>query len=131
MMNEFIVWDEDLECFRVEDAFLLDTEDRVCNSNGELLDEKTYKPFKSIGKTDIEDKKIYADSSVVRLRLKRNKYDIGQFHSAGYFSYMERILSYVFIPIVKEDAEYYTFSNETMTELKIIGTLQEKPELLE
>ena len=131
MMNEFIVWDEDLECFRVEDDFLLDTEDRVCNSNGELLDEETYKPFKSIGKTDIEGKKIYAESSIVEFEIDlSHKIEVKR----GFISYDYECLCYriqVKNNNINHGFDYYEFSHYDIENLKIIGTLQQDKELLD
>jgi len=76
--------------------------------------------FPFIGKTDIEGEKIYADSSIVEFATN----DLGW--QKGYFTYNENGLNYQFN---SKDGALLTDWMEIRS-LKVIGTLQENPELL-
>jgi hypothetical protein len=120
-MNEFIVWDEDLERFQNEDGLLLNENLKVCNSMGELLEEKIYKPLFGIGLTDIDGKKIYADCSIVEFEFGTG----GEYHKmTGYFSYNNQTLRYEIKDVNKREA-IYLWTGYIEKEIKIIDTVQE------
>jgi len=126
-MNEFIVWDKKSESFRqiikidfVNIYFQLESEssdDYKVNLND--LTTHTY-----IGKTDINDKKIYADCSIVEFEYND---DVFSYQATGYFTYDSEIASYVLIDDAKNIEQ---LSKKCVTNIKVIGTLQENPELL-
>jgi len=92
-------------------------------------EEVTAVPY--IGKTDIEGNKIYADFSIVEVKLK--DYAILKFNPnkfIGYFSYNEKTLRYLFHADDKIHGWGADFLNH-LEYIKIIGTLQENKELLD
>ena len=132
-MNEFIVWDNDKERFPTSDNFLIDSKGVICNLNNEQLNEDTYIPLYYIHKTDINDKKIYADSSIVEITFNED-------FSNHCFSAEEGQL---FVGLVRYNC-YGTFIQKQkgsksfvwLSELgnddtiEVIGNIQENPELL-
>ena len=135
-MNEFIIWDKGKERFPTSDNFLIDSKGFISNLNNEQLDENTYIPLYYIGKTDINDKKIFADSSIVESRIT---YDVGGTFETlrGWFRFNSERLNYEFIVPVNHNngmkpREIYNYSklHYKMSNLKVIGSLQENPELL-
>lgn len=95
-MNEFIVWDKKFDRFLPE-------EDMAISSLGFIftLGEDGYFPrnvgdctiHNFIGMTDANNKKIYTDSSVLRMTI--NDED-GEHSHIGYFSFNELLLMYEF-----------------------------------
>ena len=78
--------------------------------------------FNYIGLKDIEDKKIYADSSIVEFNvIDETKKQI------GYFSFDQTILSYVIelLPKPRGGTIAYKYSGWTIQNIKIIDTIQE------
>ena len=97
-MNEFIVWDD------IRKVFLDDDDDFSLQQDGCLIrgyypegspayanDDFSY--FNYIGKTDINDKKIYADSSILKMTISDED---GEHNHKGYFTYNELLLCYEF-----------------------------------
>lgn len=137
-MNEFIVWDEDNQQFSTFDELM---SDEWCVSeldeNGQIFFkysncaeddweheyvEMNTKLFYGIGKTDINGKKIYADSSIVEFDYETmgKKYNM-----IGYFKYNNKKLSYDIISLNKLlDIELFTYPCEAW-KFKIIDTVQE------
>jgi len=138
-MNEFIVWDEESKRFlSYNDVNLMGgnvTEVAVLsyiNSMDECYcgDTQQLTFHNYIGKTDIEGNKIHADCSIVEVKLK--DYDSLKFNPnkfIGYFSYNEKTLRYLFHADDKIHGWGADFLNH-LEYIKIIGTLQENPELL-
>ena len=132
-MSEFTIWSEQRKEFMSKDGFndciglTLDME--LKNFDDNLLP-SGYKLFWGIGKKDINDKNIFADSSIVEFNFKKNKYDLLMFPMKGYFVYSTEELRYAIIPLSDEDFSYYFFDHLSMTNLKIIGTIQENGDLL-
>lgn len=144
-MNEFIVWDEDEQQFLTTKEIFDDTElgfdinkdgklslinfgvDEIFNPDGDDYNqcfrrEINIKTFNYIGKTDIEGNKIYADSSIVEFVYRNN-------NSRAVIKWDDIQLTY--------DVEFrsgfrarYADVYQEMFGLKVIGTLQENPELL-
>lgn len=124
-MIKFTVWDKNLECFRDGTlAFGYDDFEWVLlnESNEQIVSNYSGEIFNYIGKTDIEGKKIYADSSIV-------EYD-SRLHGKqrGYFSYNRRDLRYE-LTLFNGMKVSYAWKREW--NLKIIGTLQEDKHLLD
>jgi len=125
-MNKFIVWDEDEEKFipfkDVEfskdagDDFLIVHKD----IGGGIRSGRIFDTFDYIGKKDINDKKIYADSSIVEFEWD-GKY-------LGYFSFDKEELRYK-IEILEHPKKMmfrtFDFDQYSITNLKIIDTIQE------
>lgn len=124
-MSEFIVWDDG--CFINEDDFA------IC-SNGELITWSCYgdlestsgkKYFIYVGIKDIDGKKIYADCSVVEFDHELiDAYDTFVIKRKGYFTMNYNFLAY------EIDGITYALNEHKISNLKVIGTLQENPELL-
>jgi len=115
-MNEVIVWDEDSECF-IEDFAMEEYMplNDIFKSNG-------YQFFNYIGKTDINDKKIYADCSIVEFTVADYKTK-----DIGYFTYDSDYTSYL---VKNSRGVVLKYSKKFIRNLKIIGTLQEDKHLL-
>ena len=134
-MNELIVINEETGVIVDDNDFFIDMNGKLFNSyDGEISAclEK-YKSRRCIGKTDIKGKNIYADSSIVELEMSGSKKN---FKAVGYFFFHIYKLSYEFkclmIDNKKLDHERTDINWRSMysNSLKIIGTLQEKKELL-
>ena len=129
-MNEFIVWDNKEN--KINDFYPI-----AVKSNGDILwCTPTYGKWETapkgrftilpyIGKTDIEDNKIYADYSIVEFRIKFK----GVFK--GHFWWNKITLRYM-IEIYREDGfkTLVEFNFQEMDQFKIIGTIQENKHLL-
>lgn len=124
----FIVWDT--ECFISlsqawkDGAIVLDLSDNFDS----YMFEPNYEGYsihQFIGKTDTEDNKIWADSSIVEANvvfMGNSKKNL-----IGYFSYKAHSFSYCFIV---ENYPPLIVTNDSFKSLKVIGNLQENPELL-
>lgn len=131
-MNEFIVWNEEKKEFSKE--FLTNYDGDIIYRNVSL-DNNTHKRFNYIGKTDINDKKIYADSSIV-------EFDYKGFEEIGTVTYkaivkFDNVLGCYFFDVFSHadnNGYNYNFLFPTVIyrvrNLKIIGTLQEDKHLL-
>ena len=135
-MNEFIVWDEENKEF-YDDWVFFDNDGGdlyVADINNECHDPHAVenvnlKAFWSIGKTDIEGNKIYADSSVVEFDFRL--FDEDQYEKlSGYFSFNADLAMYELREPYSEDGYriYYLINND-IKNLKIVGTLQKNPDL--
>jgi len=140
-MNEFIVWDKedyfgsDIKFYTIAELMQDEHMTLIFDSDGTMrvLDydvdetptEMEFETFNYIGKTDIEGKKIYADSSIVEFRFD-------DFLYKGYFVYNTITLRYDVRTYHKHTNSYelYTYDIDAMSDFKIIDTLQENPELL-
>ena len=129
MNNEFVVWDNK------DNKFVSKNELRYFNIFKVLFDkpQPRWSLCFYIGKTDIDNKKIYADSSIVELKkteripYRRNEHEIDIL--TGYFTYSETELRYKLI-VYKTSLQKYSygdldFNDRKMSELKIIDTIQE------
>ena len=128
-MNEVIVWDEEKKEFsesKIVDGWLLHK--RAFNQESKI------KMFPYIGKTDIDGKKIYADSSIVEFEvIERCCCDILEVHCEcdfnkriGYFNYNEDRLCFE-LKSKENDCfdSVFAFYRDRIKNLKIIDTLQE------
>jgi len=136
-MNEFIVWSEVHKKFFDVDSVHFD--EKIPNQIDFKEDGKTTfeafalqygyikiegcKLFSYIGKTDINNKNIYANSSVVECFIN-NEY----WRKCKIIFSVNR-MAYVLKDINSNDV--FTFYSNTIEFLKIVGTLQENPELME
>ena len=134
-MNELIVWDKVARCFAENislDADLL--QDGISYS----LDVKgdLYELFFPIGLTDIDGNKIFAQSSIIEFYFKC----FGETTTAkftAFFQYNEDELRYELIILnydkskTKSIYSVLSYNMDLMKSFKIIGTIQENPELLE
>jgi len=140
-MNEFKVWMKDYNKFMHKEMALFGDGSVVVFKEGHFscileLGEHNLEVVKYIGKTDIEGNKIYADSSIVEFDFK----GFGETESAkykGFIKYNKERFRYdieVFSHGDK-DGDNYIFDLgkciHRIENIKIIGTLQENPELLE
>jgi len=132
-MDEFIVWDEENERFtdlnEFQNQVFMNCDGKIewFSHTGMSDADFQFRPLRYIGKTDINDKKIYADCSVVEFLLC-NVY----FHGVYIFDSVE--LRY-FIKVFKDDTgivkePYEIQYSLNIKNLKIIGTLQENKEFL-
>ena len=131
-MNEFIVWDKFNEVFYKRENFkslkLFFSMIFSCIDGDNGL---TYHDY--IGKTDIEGNKIYADSSIVRFVMSGSKKN---FTATGYFFFHVYKLSYEFRCLMLDNKKLgyerrdINWRHMLSNSLKVIGTLQENPELL-
>ena len=122
-MHEFIVWDKEKK------EFLKDV--RV-DMNGDLypMDDMAEENFsidcnkitahQYIGKTDINDNKIYADCSIVEIGFSWQE---SKDRAKGFFQYDKAGLCYVIWDIAKND--YIDFDLTKMQYMEIIDTIQE------
>lgn len=126
-MNEFIVWDSEYNKFiSWEDvAFTKDKNDDFIIIMKEI-DETTsegrnFQTFNYIGLKDINNKKIYADSSIIEFREDK---DLGY----GYFTYDFIKLRYI-IKVISSNEIYNNlelpYESSIMKNIKIIDTIQE------
>ena len=119
-MNEFIVWDEDNKCFQgnvklyLSEAFIL---------GGEMIKNSSIHQY--VGKTDdtSEKNKVYADCSIVEFDIPYNSGRVGK--DKGVVKYDVDYLQYF---IFSED---YIYEYKEISNLKVIGTIQENKELWE
>ena len=147
-MHEFIVWDKKSKKFRPLNCIVyntsghydLDKKDidiKLVNcwgqpfkgyetedSNPNILVKREKGQFtihKAIGKTDINNKKIYADSSIVEFKYKSNHPLSILKEEKGVFIFYNPLLQYCIRTF--EENELYTIQG--LRDLKIIDTIQE------
>ena len=119
-MNEFIVWDKE------EKEFIREFASEVYEPLNDLLANDSYDFLLYIGKTDINNKKIYADSSIVEFEFVDEKLQ-NSHHVFGYFYFNKTELKY-WLKILKCDTLKYGhigFVNSRFNHIKIIDTIQE------
>lgn len=122
-MNEFIVWSEKDKHF-LDYCTVMQT---AFNNDGfsllyRVFNEDNFQVFGDIGKTDINNKKIYADCSVVEFEVVDEN---GTYMVSGYFKYDKHFLLYMYI---STHGEEYTFEDivcRQFKNMKIIDTIQE------
>lgn len=130
-MNEFIVWDENDNLVGYEFlsekgrwTFILENEGierigNICPS----FDKKLFKlPY--IHKTDINGKKIYAQSSIVEFYFQAGIDIDDDICVIGYFSYNNESLRYEIKDLNTNEA-IYLWTGYSETVLSIIDTIQE------
>ncbi|MCK4874810.1 MAG: hypothetical protein KAS26_03090 [Sulfurimonas sp.] len=156
-MNEFIVWDKKSKKFRVVANILYNTQsihdinkkdieikgvqlwgepfNPREEDNPDILVRRWAKEFtihNYIGKTDIEGNKIYADSSIVELRRIYRHFG-GDEILKGFFTFNKETSAYDFISSDEYGNTIIHYNKNIIghiSNLKIIGTLQENRELL-
>ena len=113
-MKEFIVWDkEDKEWLKNEDMPIC-----ACDGRRELILNADWASFHQyIGKTDINNKKIYAGCSIVELNDGMS--------TMGYFTYCDKRLKYVIKVVGDSIVEEVSTDNWDFFNFKIIDTIQE------
>lgn len=148
MFNEFIVWDEKNKNFGQHNV----GKDMSINDFFKFFELSRYFSIHNyIGKIDIEQNKIYENCSIVEFEHKSSrtvlKYETGyiakqafiEFESIvfkAYFQYHTDELRYELIILdydkSKTDSIFsvLSFNMETMSNFKVIGTLQEDKHLL-
>lgn len=125
-MNEFIVWDEEKkEFYEYSNRFHAARADGVLiedNLGFEEEDRERFTPYFYIGRKDINDKKIYAECSIVEFSYICCD---EEFIIKGYFTWDEEYLKYIIDPIegYENAIEYEPFK---FINMRVIGTLQEK-----
>ena len=141
-MNEFIVWDEKKKRFLDADEFAIDNNGSVYHwlNDNSLQPMKKYQLFKRIGKTDINGKKIYADSSIVEFeyedRIPTLLDDDVIIKFTAYFQYHPDELRYELIILdydrtkTKSIYSVLSYNMDLMKNLKVIGTIQQDKHLL-
>ena len=119
-MNEFIVWDKVSKKFT--DRICLDA-NLIRNgiSYSLKVEEELFELFYPVGLTDINGKKIYADCSVVELVDSESR---------GVFFFDEKYLKFKFAFNGDKTTSLGMESFEKTVQFRVIGTLQENPELL-
>ncbi len=152
MKNDFIVYDKEISIFLKKDSDFqkLDNNDYgnfyemdewYPVSNASVLfnildiDNDRFSVHNYIGKTDINDKKIYADSSIIEFEKhvciyadltgkKESKYQIDKYK--GYFTFNEHTLRYNIKILTNSDNNVtWEYKNGQHRNLKIIDTIQE------
>lgn len=125
-MNEFIVWDdEDNKFISWEDVtFTKDKNDDFIIIMKEidttLSEGRNFKTFNYVGLKDTDNKKIYADSSIVEIDYLYLKCKI-----KAYFFFSEATLSYHIRTLERFDGRSFKYDFEAMLNIKIIDTIQE------
>jgi hypothetical protein len=125
-MNEFIVWDKmtnnfvDLKEF--ENQVFIDCNGQINWFSFEGMSNKciTLDSFQYIGKKDINDKKIYADCSIVEFERENIGY-------RGYFTFDKDMLFYKIklLPERRGGIISFKYNPFEIENLKIIDTIQE------
>ena len=144
-MNEFIVWDDsNKEWLENKDEFsfvylyqngkigTLFSYGGYDAAFGEINEEEKYSTYTYTGKTDIESNKIYADSSIVELRRIYRHFG-GDEILKGFFTFNKETSAYDFISSDEYGNTIIHYNKNIIghiSNLKIIGTLQENRELL-
>ena len=137
-MNEFIVWSEEKNKFITNEVeFCIQADGSLCKpteepyEDGLVYMDSYFKYFNYIGKDDADGKKIYADCSVVEFDFRF--FDEDEYEKlVGYFSYNDDLAMFELRePYTKDEYRIYYLNKNDIKNFKIIGTLQEKPELLE
>lgn len=141
-MNEFIVWDDKNKVFISKDN-VIELNERFCGEDHFYYGDEIY-PISSaemlfpmfedyykdrltfccyIGKADINNKKIYADCSIVKFSYQYN--DRSQIEVCiGYFTYSKDVLQYLFVGLDGIRRFFYKMEYGVKN-LKIIDTIQE------
>ena len=131
-MNEFIVWDKRSKCFILNDEgfdrfemYMDGTLHYYQNCHdGEGFGSEDYESFNYIGLKDINNNKIYADSSIVEFEHRMHG------KCRGVFSYSNTELAYLIKLISVND---FTFTDKTrinynvidISDVNLLDTIQE------
>lgn len=132
-MNEFIVWDKtevgkkprlvEFTSYVIKGNWIyLEYEDKKFCKEALRAHLDDVEICYDIGKTDIDGNKIYADSSIVEFDTRLNS------RQKGFFTYSKMFLGYV-IEDLSDNMRYARYDGSQIN-LKVIGNLQENPELL-
>lgn len=127
-MNEFIVWDKTKSKFSelkaiefFKGGFVINPRDLSTKRMDKQLNENECELFPYIGKTDIDNEKIYADCSIVEFEYYFT--DGWDEDMQGVFKYLPNELRYE-IQLVN-DGCHVSFQPSYIRNLKIIDTIQE------
>lgn len=120
MNNGFTIYDRDFERFQDNDGLLIDKNGKIFNSIGQELDKEIYEVFCDTGLKDIDNKKIYADCSIVEFRCKIWGNSINT--NKGYFQFNNTTLRYVIVSMCGRTISY---DIDYISDLKAIDTIQE------
>ena len=121
MTNEFIVWDKKLEYFN---DILIAPIDLSIDIDGILKHSDRVDVFNYIGIKDINNKKIYADSSIVKFEYEGfDRY----FDSVGFFTFNKDTLQYEIETIIDNNDSHMCsrLSVTKVKNIKIIDTIQQ------
>ncbi|WP_373069883.1 hypothetical protein [Sulfurimonas sp.] len=127
-MNEFIVWDEKQKKFiQPSREIVMTTKDGLLKGiNGGNGFVEQWKPFSYIGKTDINNKKIYADCSILEFKMYGTKSVVSV---KGYFYWSCEKLRYKFMSLVVDNyprkEKNIEWNRAIGQRFKIIDTIQE------
>ena len=123
-MNEFMMWD------KIEKEWLTTGNMPICSMEETLVfdfsDSNEESSHLYIGKTDIYGNKIYADSSIVEFEYYDMDVDSGWVKAKSVITFDDEDLMY----LIAIDGELCNFKQHDIVNLRVIGTLQENPELL-
>lgn len=113
-MNEFIVWDKTLNCFHFDERVKF--EDGVLNPIG-----KDYTIHQYIGLKDINNKKIYANSSICRVNYFGNHLDLMNVYCYFYFNTEDLRYTVRFI----NERQIVDYESSSFDSIEIVDTIQE------
>lgn len=129
-MREYKVWDEDRMCF-IDESQCVYSDGTIFRNARDFEDmiSDDLTMLWNIGKTDIDEKNIYADSSIVEFRYFKDMDTI--IDLKGYFTFNRNTLSYS-LRVFGDNNENLDFfkAHARVISLRVIGTLQENPKLL-
>ena len=129
-MNEFIVWDKHRNIFtdkyvniRPDGTLWKLTRNKLVNCK-----DSRYEVFNYIGKKDINNKKIYADSSIVEFEIYIVNTDYTEdveYTLNGVFTYNYDELRYEIVILNDDKFICLNYDTEVQRNFKIIDTIQE------
>ena len=121
-MNEFIVWDKKIKMFWEQKDIITMSRKIIKLFDEEWfhVDDEDFTYHNYIGKTDINNKKIYADCSIVEFFYPSNHILEVFNKEIGVFKYDKERLQYL---IYGNDGERYDIKG--LKNIKIIDTIQE------
>ena len=125
-MNEFIVWDEEAEIFIDEAKCILANGTLFRNEKdfaNEISDDLSM--FFSIGLKDINNQKIYADSSIIEFDYMNDLYKGYFYFDKKELMYFIKILESSFVHFNKDSGSCFAYTNLKICDFKIIDTMQE------
>lgn len=119
-MNEFIVWDKACRCFIDEHMVCLYGNGSLAYKGGGYINDGEICQY--IGKTDIKSKKIFSDSSIIKVHDKKSIF----YDDICKVSYCKNICAYRLYSIDFEDCNNEAIKPDyNKRYYEIVGTLQE------